>query len=141
MANDNKNNKLYHIPYKGVFSVIDVLQEIERRLELLQWSHYELAKRAGITESTLSSMFQKRNLPTLFTLERICNAFEIPMEQFLLGNKAASGDLTEAQTEWLTLFDKLYPDEQTAILRTIRQLKGEHVLDDPAPSSSATAEN
>lgn len=103
--------------------MIDVLQEIERRLELLQWSHYELAKRAGITESTLSSMFQKRNLPTLFTLERICKAFEIPLEQFMRGNQSASGTLTDEQAEWMILYDKLYPDEQAAVIHTIKQLK------------------
>lgn len=120
--------------------MIDVLQAIERRLELLQWSHYELAKRAGITEFTLSSMFQKRNLPTLFTLERICNAFEIPMEQFLLGNQSKSNALTDAQAEWLTLFDKLYPKEQSVMPRTIRQLKRDRIVKESAPSDGVADE-
>ncbi len=103
--------------------MIDVLQEIEKRLELLGWSHYKLAKRSGITESTLSSMFQKRNLPTLFTLERICNAFEISVEQFLAGRQPKAGKLTEEQEAWLMLYDKMHPDEQQAVMNAVKQFK------------------
>ena len=117
--------------------MIDVLQEIERRLNLFHWSHYELAKRAGIPESTLSSMFQKRRLPTLHTLERICNAFGVPIEQFLLGNQPPDQELSDEKLKWLEMYDKLYPDEQKAILQVIDQFKKAQSADETNPADKA----
>ncbi len=59
-----------------------VLQRIKSLMDERQWSLYKLAKESGIPYSSLNSLFQKNNQPTISTLERICNGFHITMSEF-----------------------------------------------------------
>lgn len=60
----------------------DVLQEITRlRLER-NWSEYELAKHAGLSQSTISTWYRKNQVPTIQTLEKVCKGFGITLSQF-----------------------------------------------------------
>ena len=47
----------------------DVLQKIKELMEERGWSLYKLAKESGIPYSSLNSLFQKNNQPTITTLE------------------------------------------------------------------------
>ncbi len=62
--------------------MIDVLNEITRLRLNRNWSEYELAKRAGIPQSTISTWYRKRQLPTLPSLEKLCEGFGITLSQF-----------------------------------------------------------
>lgn len=84
----------------------------ERLLELMSqrnWTAYKLAKQADLSETTISNMFKREQMPTLYTLGRICDAFGITLSQFF-----AEGDdpvtLTAEQKEllsnWAALSDK-----------------------------------
>ena len=57
----------------------------ERILELCRqrgWSEYKLAKMSSISNSTINAMFKNNHLPTFYTLQKICNAFQISLSQF-----------------------------------------------------------
>lgn len=58
------------------------LLQIQKLLTERNWSLYKLAKESGIPYSSLSSLFQKNNQPTISTLEKICNGFHITLEEF-----------------------------------------------------------
>lgn len=58
------------------------LLQIQKLLDERNWSLYKLSKESEIPYSSLSSLFQKNNQPTLSTLEKICNGFHITMEEF-----------------------------------------------------------
>lgn len=84
----------------------------ERLLELMSqrnWTAYKLAKQADLSETTISNMFKRDQMPTLYTLGRICDAFGITLSQFF-----AEGDdpvtLTAEQKEllsnWAALSEK-----------------------------------
>ena len=60
----------------------DTLKRINELLKNRNWSLYKLAKESGIPYSSLNSMFQKNNQPTIATLEKICRAFHINMSDF-----------------------------------------------------------
>ena len=56
---------------------MDILKKItEMRLEK-GWTEYELAERAELTQSTISSWYRKNLIPSIPSLEHICNAFAI----------------------------------------------------------------
>ena len=59
-----------------------VLERIEELCDKEGWSHYVLAKRSGISQSTISNMFSRTNQPTFITVAKICDAFGITMAQF-----------------------------------------------------------
>ena len=43
---------------------------------------YELAKRCGISHSTISTIFRKNRQPSITTLQRICKGLNISMAEF-----------------------------------------------------------
>lgn len=59
-----------------------ILVKIKLLMEKRHWSMYRLAKESGIPYSSLNSLFQKNNQPTISTLERICDGLNISMGEF-----------------------------------------------------------
>ena len=78
-------------------------QEIIERIKMLcqsrSWTFYKLAKESGITYSTLCPMLHKANCPSIPTLIKICNAFNISLAQFFS---------IEDDTAYLSSEDKLF---------------------------------
>lgn len=56
--------------------------KIQRLLAQRGWSLYRLSKEAGLSPSTLHSMFHKGTNPTLPTLEAVCTAFDMTLVEF-----------------------------------------------------------
>ena len=59
-----------------------VLAKIKYLLDQRKWSLSKLAQETGIPYSSLNSLFQKNNQPTIATLEKICAGFHITISQF-----------------------------------------------------------
>ena len=47
---------------------------VELRLER-GWTEYQLSQQSGITQSTISAWYRKNTLPSIPSLQKICNAF------------------------------------------------------------------
>lgn len=82
-----------------------VLERIDELCDKEGWSHYILAKRSGISQSTISNMFSRTNQPTFTTVNRICDAFGITMAQFF--DSGQHLDLNAEQEEILRMFDAM----------------------------------
>lgn len=82
-----------------------VLERIDELCDKEGWSHYILAKRSGISQSTISNMFSRTNQPTFTTVNRICDAFGITMAQFFDSKQHL--DLNAEQEEILRMFDAM----------------------------------
>lgn len=72
----------------------DILKEIERLRLDRDWTEYELAKHAGLSQSTISTWYRKQQIPTIHTLEKVCKGFHITLSQFF-----AEGDDAISLTE------------------------------------------
>ena len=57
-------------------------------------SQYELAKRAGMTQSSVSTLLNKGNVPRITTLEKVCQGFGITLAQF----SQADSDTCDSKT-------------------------------------------
>lgn len=72
-------------------------------------SEYKLAKMANLPQSTISNLFKRNNVPTLYTLEAICKAFGMTLAQFFSEGKEPM-ELTEEQralfAKWATLSEE-----------------------------------
>ena len=91
---------------------MDILQKItEMRLEK-GWSEYELAERAELTQSTISSWYRKNLIPSIPSLEHICNAFGITLSQFFIENECFSEKLSQEQVDVLKRWNRLTKDQQ-----------------------------
>ena len=82
-----------------------VLERIDELCAKEGWSHYILAKRSGISQSTISNMFSRTNQPTFTTVNRICDAFGITMAQVFDSKQHL--DLNAEQEEILRMFDAM----------------------------------
>ncbi len=59
-----------------------VAQRIDKLRIEQSLSLRELAKKSGISHSTLSNIIQATKIPNIYTLANICNALNIPLSDF-----------------------------------------------------------
>ena len=99
----------------------DVLGAIAQHREVRGWSEYQLAERSGLPQSTISSWYRKNIVPTLPSLQRICDAFGITLSQ-LLAEDADAVCLTDNQKRLLERWDRLREDQQAVIFALIDKM-------------------
>ena len=91
---------------------MDILRKItELRLEK-NWTEYELAERSELTQSTISSWYRKKLVPSIPSLEHICNAFGITLSQFFLEDECFSEQISQEQVEILKHRNRLTKAQQ-----------------------------
>ena len=79
---------------------MDVLERLRGLLDERGWTEYRLAKECGLSESTIANIFRRNSVPSITTLESICNGFGITLSQFF-----ADGDMVELTPQAKELFD------------------------------------
>ena len=96
----------------------DILSMITEYREERGWTEYQLAERAGLPQSTISSWYRKNMVPTVASLEKICQAFGITLSQLFAENEEAV-TLTDSQRLLLQRWSKLSKEQQKAIFNLI----------------------
>ena len=100
---------------------MDCLERIRYLLKERGWCVYRLAQEAGVPQSTLANLFLRNNMPTIPTLERICQALGITLGEFFAEEPTlpSQGELTaQLLGEW----EKLSPSQRQLVLELVRQL-------------------
>ena len=100
---------------------INPLDRIQQLCDERGWSYYQLAKASGITYSTLNTMVNKQNMPSLPTLQKLCQGFGISVTDFFEPSRSQTG-LTKDQAACLSLFTALSPDEKQLALAYMKGL-------------------
>lgn len=96
------------------------LVKIKSLLEERNWSMYKLAKESDIPYSSLNTLFQKNNQPTLSTLEKICNGFNISMYEFFSDYPPYRQDsfkLADDEQELLLIYQQINSSNQKLLLQ------------------------
>lgn len=102
---------------------------IKRIRELMaknDFNPYRLAKKSGISLSTITSMFEKNTDPRVQTIEKICSACGISVAQFF---DCSSRDLTEDQAQLLDMYNSLSPKEKEFLFSYLKYLSKTHESD------------
>ena len=97
---------------------MDVLERLRGLLDERGWTEYRLAKECGLSESTIANIFRRNSVPSITTLESICNGFGITLSQFF-----ADGDMVELTPQAKELFDNwvtLKKKKKNAVLTMVR---------------------
>ncbi|MBQ2974560.1 MAG: helix-turn-helix transcriptional regulator [Clostridia bacterium] len=97
---------------------------LERILQLRLergWSEYRLSEESGIAQTTISSWFRKDICPSIPSLEKICNAYNISLSQFFNWNNEPVC-LSEKQHELLNNWSKLSEQQQNIILDLLKSM-------------------
>lgn len=103
-------------------AIKNILDEITRLRLQRGWSEYELAVRAGITQSTISTWYRKNQQPTIVSLEKICNGLGITLSQFFADSNDVVS-LTQTQREMLDNWSALSEQQQELLLAFIKTIK------------------
>ena len=100
--------------------MIDILEKIrELRIER-NWSEYQLAEKSGLPQSTISSWYRKKQLPTVSSLEKICIAYNQTLSQFFLEENTVSRILTDDEQEIIDNYSRLSKPQQDIILKLLK---------------------
>lgn len=100
--------------------IMDVLVKLQELLNERGWTEYKLAKKAGLNESTISNIYRRNTVPTVATLEAICNAFGITMSEFFSENGSNIVELTPQTKELLDAWMPLSQEQRDALLHVAR---------------------
>ena len=86
-----------------------IIDRIEQLCEKKHISRYRMAQKSGIAQSSISTLLNRKSVPTIQTLEKICEGLDMTLAQFFAGDDKLP-DLTEEQKSLLEEWNAM--DEQ-----------------------------
>ncbi|WP_230398992.1 helix-turn-helix domain-containing protein [Novisyntrophococcus fermenticellae] len=93
----------------------DVIEHITGLCKERGWTYYRLAKESELPYSTINNMIHRTNIPTIPTLQKMCDAFGITLSDFFL-DKVEDFRLTRGQQELLEVFQRLSKDDKKILM-------------------------
>lgn len=99
----------------------NILDEIQRLRLARNWTEYELATHADLSQSTISTWYRKNQTPTIKSLEKICKGFGITLSQFFAEDNDFFS-LTAEQREVLDCWSSLTPKQQELFLELFKSI-------------------
>lgn len=100
---------------------INTQERIRQMMDERGWSEYRLAKECGVSQSTISNIFNRNYQPSLASLEIICKSFGITLSQFFA--EGCMVELDEEQYEFFKHWKFLSPEQKQLVSQLIRQFK------------------
>jgi len=91
-----------------------IIDRIERLCEEKHMSRYRLSQKAGISQSSISTLLNRKSIPSIPTLEKICTGFGMTLAQFFAAGDEYP-DLTEEQRNLLSTWKKLSEQERELV--------------------------
>ena len=101
---------------------MDVIARISELMEKQGWTRYQLAKASGLSQSTISNMYQRNTVPSVSTIETICDALDISLPQFFAQEKDLFYSLNEKQKEAMDLYLLMDENQQDAIITIMKNM-------------------
>lgn len=100
---------------------MDVIQRIKQLAASYEWTEYRLAKESGLAPSTIANIYHRNSVPSISTLEILCNTFGITLSQFFSENNMVS--LSEEQRQLLKHWSTLTPEQRKIIIELLKTIK------------------
>ena len=97
---------------------MDVLERLRKLMDARGWTMYRLAKESGLTESTIANIYRRNAIPSIDTLEKICQGFGITLSQFF--SDAEMVELTDELNEVFENWRTMTPEQKEAALTMMR---------------------
>jgi transcriptional regulator with XRE-family HTH domain len=101
---------------------MDVIKRIDMLMKERNWSDYKLSVKSGLSSSTIANIHRRHTVPSIPTLEAICDAFGITLSQFFNENYS-SVELNEEQQEMFRAWLSLTENQKKIISSLINELK------------------
>ena len=99
----------------------DILETITEYRERKGWTEYQLSERSGLPQSTISSWYRRKIIPSVPSLEKICFAFGITMSQ-LFAEEEDLVFLSPSQRTLLEYWARLNEEQKEIIFSLIKKM-------------------
>ena len=99
---------------------MDVTQKIRDLASERGWTEYRLVKQSGLPASTIANIFHRNTIPSIPTLEIICDTFGITLSQFFREGEEIS--LSQQQETLLQEWAKITPAQREIILQLLKNI-------------------
>ena len=96
-----------------------IIAKIEQLCEKKNISRYRLAQKSGIEQSSISTLLNRKSVPTIQTLEKICDGLDITLAQFFTEDEEYP-DLTSDQKQLLSDWNAM-DDHQKELVKAYIQ--------------------
>lgn len=105
-----------------------VLDRIQQLLSFNQWSLYKLAKESDLSYSSLNNLVNRRTCPTIATLEKICNGFNISLCNFFTftKNPLRNENISEEEQRLLNAYASLSQKDKELLTAYLKGLQHSH---------------
>ena len=105
-----------------------MLDRIQQLLMFNQWSLYKLAKVSDLPYSSLSNLINRRTCPTIATLEKICNGFNISLTDFFnfKENPLRNETISEEEQRLLNAYSALSQKDKDLLTAYLKGLQHSH---------------
>ena len=103
---------------------MDTNERLQRLLNERGWTEYKLAKKCGLSQSTIANIYRRNTVPSIATLEVICKGFGITLSQFF-----ADEQMVELTPDLKRIFDcwvNLTPNQKEAALQMLKAMNLEN---------------
>lgn len=104
---------------------MDVLKRIDEIMARQHLNDYQLSKLSGLSTSTISNMRKRNTIPSIATLEYICESFDITLSQFCMDNQSTLYPVNETQKEFLDYFVLLSDEQQQLMLEVVKNIRSD----------------
>ena len=102
---------------------MNTTEKLKRMLLDSGLTEYRLARKCGLSQSTVTNIFSRNTVPSIATLGAICEGFGITLSQFF----AEEGEVIELTPDLKRVFDcwvNLTPYQKGIALQLLEILKG-----------------
>lgn len=98
---------------------MNILKKINKMRLDRGWSIYRLSVESGVSQSTLTNMFNRETLPSITTLEYLCTAFGITLSEFF-----AESNHTDYldDKELLSIYHSISDESKECISKLLKEL-------------------
>ena len=86
------------------------------------YTRYRLSQLTGMSQTALAKIFSGESIPTIPTLEKLCDALGITLAQFFTKDGVLP-DLTEEQRKILEIWDSLESREKEIMFSFVQSLR------------------
>ncbi len=100
---------------------VDILKELKDIMEEKGITEYKLSKLSNVPQSTINSMFNKYNNPSIYTLECLCKGLGITLSQFFYQEQDKADIMQDTNFILLSQeWDKLNQEQKKALLNLLQ---------------------
>lgn len=102
---------------------MNVIARIDEIMKKQGLTDYQLSKLSGLSPSTISNMRIRNTVPTIPTLQSICDSLNVSMSQFFTEEDSEFYPITRRQKEFFDLYVQLTDEQQDLLLQVSRQMQ------------------